>query len=145
MATTETSSTRFDAPLSLDLIPSRQLRWLVWFMMLGAVSAIALSPMVLLLKLSCGILLMAFGGWRWRRLITRYPAALHHMPERGWALLVAEKWIYPQTFRCYYLTAHMILVDVAYGGNGRLRFPLLADQTDVESWRRLRRRISRTG
>lgn len=143
MATSETSSIRFDAPLFLELSPSRRLRGLVCLAGMGALFAAGVLPIPIELR-AAGVGVLLVGTlWQWRRATARYPAALRCHPELGWSLRIADQWHGARSLRCTYLARMLVIIEAEIDGMGRFRLPILADQADRQSWRRLRRCLAR--
>ncbi|KAA3626345.1 MAG: hypothetical protein DWQ09_16805 [Proteobacteria bacterium] len=58
-------------------------------------------------------------------------------------MLVSHEWHDARSWRCTYLTSTLVIIEVELVEMGRYRLPFLADQTDAESWRWLRRCLMR--
>lgn len=145
MAISVTSSTRFEAPLYLELIPSRRLGWSVVLGVAAGTAALMQMPLPLEYRFAVSLGLTAGLGWRWSRVVTTYPQKLRHLPDEGWSLLSSDGWYAARSLHATYLTRSLAIIEIELENGDRVRQPLLADQTDAESWRRLRRRLARQG
>lgn len=143
MAIIETSSTRSATPPCVELTPSVRLRWWLGAGLLGALFSVAVLPLPLWQRLTGALLVLIVSAWRWRGVTSRYPQAVRKDPTSGWSLLVSHEWCDARSWRCTYLTPTLVIIEVELVGMGRYRLPLLADQTDAESWRWLRRCLMR--
>lgn len=141
MATIETSLTKSATPHSVELIPSVRLRWWVGSALLGALISIAVLPLPITQRLAGAVIFLLVSIWRWRCVVSRYPRALKMTAESGWSVFLPGQWLNARRWRCTYLTSTLVIVDAEFEGLGRYRFPMLADQTDADSWRWLQRRL----
>ncbi len=143
MASSAISSTRFDAPLCVELTPSRTLRRVVWLGVGAAVLSLAVLPFPVAYRLLAVLGVVVLSRLRWCQRVHGQPSALRWVAGPEWSLMLDGCWRDAPDLQCTYLTRALLIVTATPTGAARLRFPLLADQTDPESWRRLRRRLLR--
>lgn len=143
MANSKISSTRFDAPLSVELNPSLLLRRLVLLGGAAALAGIVVLPWPLLVRSIGGIALILVGLLEWRRTTGARPTALRWEEGPEWSAKFRGDWRPAADLRCTHLSASLVVIEATVPGRRRCRYAIFRDQADAQSWRRLRRRLQR--
>lgn len=135
------SSPAFDAPLRLEVRPSRALRVaLVLLHVLAALAALALLPLPAPWVLAGAAVLIASGGIEWRRarqhqrLLWRADGAWEHPGATGECRLHASTFVSP-----------WLVVLALQDGRRVRRWVLVRDALPPVVWRRLRARLHVAG